>query len=159
MKKKNLEIDKEKIMKKSNKVYGEFKEFIARGNVVDLAVGVIIGSAFSKIVTSIVNDILMPLIGIVIGGIDFTGLTLTIKGATIKYGTFIQNTVDFLIVAICIFFFVKVIERLTKKKEEEKVEEVKKDEQIVLLEEIRDLLKNATKVEAEGDDNSKEENI
>lgn len=140
MKKKN--IDKNEIINKGNKVFLEFKDFIARGNVVDLAVGVIIGSVFGKIVTSIVNDILMPLIGIVIGGIDFTGLNFKIGEATINYGMFVQNVIDFLIVAICIFFFVKVIEKVTKKKEEEeKVEEVKKDEHIVLLEEIRDLLK------------------
>ena len=145
MKKKNVK--KDEIIGKGNKVFGEFKEFISKGNVVDLAVGVIIGSAFSKIVTSIVNDILMPLIGIVIGGIDFTGLSLKIGDATVNYGAFIQNVIDFLIVAICIFFFVKIIERMTKKKEkkEEVVEEVKKDEQIVLLEEIRDLLKEISK--------------
>lgn len=142
MKKKNIK--KDKIIKEGSKIFGEFKDFIARGNVIDLAVGVVIGSAFGKIVTSIVNDILMPIIGILIGGIDFSGLSLKIGSATVSYGMFIQNVIDFLIVAICIFFFIKVIERLTKKKEEkeEKVEEAKKDEQIVLLEEIRDLLKN-----------------
>jgi len=136
-------VNKDEIIDKGNKVFLEFKEFIARGNVVDLAVGVIIGSAFGKIVTSMVNDILMPVIGIISGGIDFTNLSLKIGEATIKYGAFIQNIIDFLIVAICIFFFVKIIKRLTKKKEqkEEIVEEVKKDEQILLLEEIRDLLK------------------
>lgn len=141
MKKKNKR--KDEIIKEGSKVFGEFKDFIARGNVIDLAVGVVIGSAFGKIVTSIVNDILMPIIGIIIGGIDFSGLSLKIGSATVNYGMFIQNVIDFLIVAICIFFFIKIIERLTKKKEikEEKVEEAKKDEQIVLLEEIRDLLK------------------
>jgi len=136
-------MNKDEIIDKGNKVFLEFKEFIARGNVLDLAVGVIIGSAFGKIVTSMVNDILMPVIGIISGGIDFTNLSLKIGEATIKYGAFIQNIIDFLIVAICIFFFVKIIKRLTKKKEqkEEIVEEVKKDEQILLLEEIRDLLK------------------
>lgn len=137
------EIKKEEIVKKGGKVFAEFKEFIAQGNVIDLAVGVIIGGAFGKIVTSLVNDILMPLIGIIIGGIDFSGLTLKIKDATIAYGMFIQNVIDFLIVAVCIFFFVRAIERITKKKEEKNVEEVKeeKDVQIALLEEIRDLLK------------------
>lgn len=140
MKKKN--VNKDEIINKGSKVFSEFKEFIARGNVVDLAVGVIIGSAFGKIVTSIVNDILMPLIGIVIGGINFTGLSLKIGNAIVNYGVFIQNVIDFLIVAICIFFFVKIIKRMTRKKEvEEIVEEVKKDDQILLLEEIRDLLK------------------
>lgn len=144
MKKKS--VNKDEIINKGTKVFSEFKEFIARGNVVDLAVGVIIGSAFGKIVTSIVNDILMPLIGVIIGGINFTGLCLKIGSATINYGMFIQNVIDFLIVAICIFFFIKIIERITKRKDEkdekiEKIEEIKKDEQILLLEEIRDLLK------------------
>ena len=130
----------------------EFKEFIARGNVIDLAVGVIIGGAFGKIVTSVVDDILMPLIGMIIGGIDFTGLSLKIGEAKITYGNFIQNVLDFLIVAFCIFLIVKLVNRATKKMEdlkkkeekeaiEEAVEEAKSDE-VVLLEEIRDLLKN-----------------
>ncbi|MBE6149553.1 MAG: large conductance mechanosensitive channel protein MscL [Firmicutes bacterium] len=120
----------------------EFKEFISRGNVIDLAVGVVVGGAFGKIVTSLVNDIIMPIVGIILGGIDFTGLTLNVKDATIAYGSFIQNIIDFLIIAACIFLFVKAINKLTKKKEEEKKEEVVvKAEDVVLLEEIRDLLK------------------
>ena len=127
----------------------EFKEFIARGNVMDLAVGVIIGGAFGKIVTSIVDDILMPLIGMVVGGIDFTGLVWKIGDAEVKYGNFIQNIIDFLIVAFCIFIIVKLVnraservEKLKKKEEEEKAEEApKKSDEVVLLEEIRDLLK------------------
>lgn len=126
----------------------EFKEFISRGNVVDMAVGVIMGSAFGKIVTSLVNDIIMPLVGVLIGGIDFTSLSFKIQDAEVKYGSFIQNIVDFLIVAICIFVFVKIINKLNtidvlhkKKKEEPKKEEVKKSDEVVLLEEIRDLLK------------------
>ena len=140
MKKKDVE--KNEIIKKSNKMLSEFREFIARGNVVDLAVGVIIGSAFGKIVTSIVNDILMPIIGVLIGGIDFSGLSVKVGESTISYGIFIQNVIDFLIIAIFIFFFVKFFEKLSKKEEnvEEKIEE-KKDEKILLLEEIRDLLK------------------
>ena len=120
----------------------EFKEFIARGNVIDLAVGVIIGGAFGKIVTSIVNDVLMPLIGVVSGGIDFTGLSFKIKDAEIKYGNFLQNVIDFLIIAFCIFILVKIVNKITKNKEE-KVEETPapKPEDVVLLEEIRDLLK------------------
>lgn len=126
----------------------EFKDFIARGNVVDLAVGVIIGSAFGKIVTSLVNDIIMPFIGVILGGIDFTNLTLKFKDATIYYGNFIQNIIDFLIVAFCIFVFVKVVNALTikaKKKEEVKEEEPKKSDEVILLEEIRDLLKKKNK--------------
>ena len=127
----------------------EFKEFISRGNVVDLAVGVIVGGAFSKIVTSLVNDVIMPLIGIIIGGIDFTSLTLTVGTAEIKYGTFIQNILDFLIIAACIFMFVKLINKLTnlrkieKKKEEAKEVKPAKSMEVELLEEIRDLLKKA----------------
>lgn len=126
----------------------EFKEFISRGNVVDMAVGVIMGSAFGKIVTSLVNDIIMPLVGVLIGGIDFTSLSFKIQDASVKYGSFIQNIVDFLIVAICIFIFVKIINKLNtidvlhkKKKEKATKEEVKKSNEEVLLEEIRDLLK------------------
>ncbi len=142
MKKKN--IDKDEIIKKSNKTLSEFKEFIARGNVVDLAVGVVIGSAFSKIVSSVVNDILMPIIGMLIGGINFSNLSIKVGEATIKYGNFIQNVIDFLIISACIFFMIKIIEKFTKKQEkkDEKIEEVKKDEKLILLEEIRDLLKS-----------------
>lgn len=130
------------------KILKEFKEFIARGNVVDLAVGVIVGSAFGKIVTSLVNDILMPIIGVILGGIDFTNLTLKFKDATIYYGNFIQNVIDFLIVAFCIFIFVKTINALTertKKKEEKKEPVPVKSEEVILLEEIRDLLKKNKK--------------
>ena len=145
MKKQNIK--KDEIIKEGSKIFGEFKDFIARGNVIDLAVGVVIGSAFGKIVTSIVNDILMPIIGIIIGGIDFSGLSLKIGSATVNYGMFIQNIIDFLIIAICVFAFVKIIDTLMNKAKkaqevEEKVEEEKKDEQIVLLEQIRDLLQS-----------------
>ena len=125
----------------------EFKEFIARGNVIDLAVGVIIGGAFGKIVTSIVNDLLMPLIGVVSGGIDFTGLKFKIGEAEVLYGNFLQNVIDFLIIAFCIFILVKIVNKVTKKKEE-KVEETPapKPEDVVLLEEIRDLLKQKEEI-------------
>lgn len=141
-------IEKKEILKQGNKTLKEFKEFISKGNIVDMAVGVIIGTAFSKIVTSIVNDVLMPLLGIVIGGLDFTNLTLKVKDATISYGLFLQNVIDFLIVAACIFIFVKIINKFNKK-EESKVEvkeAPKKDEQVVLLEEIRDLLKKQNSI-------------
>jgi len=124
----------------------EFKEFISRGNVLDLAVGVIIGGAFGKIVTSLVNDVLMPLIGIILGGLDFTALTLSLGDAQIKYGLFIQNIIDFIIVAACIFIIVKFVNKFfNKKKEEPKKEKPKKEANILLLEEIRDLLKKQTK--------------
>lgn len=136
MKKKRINLDKEK------KVVSEFKEFISKGNIVDMAVGVIIGSAFGKIVTSLVNDIFMPLIGVIIGGLDFTSLTIKVGDAVINYGVFIQNIVDFLIIAGCIFLMIKILAKF-KKKEEVKEEEpiVKEDENTVLLREIRDLLK------------------
>ena len=136
---KNNKIKKEKI----NGTINEFKEFVCRGNVIDMAVGVIIGSAFGKIVTSIVNDILMPIIGVIIGGMDFTGLSLKFKDAKIMYGNFIQNVIDFFIVALCIFIFIKIINKFNKK--EEVKEEKKKEEYIVLLEEIRDSLKKKNK--------------
>ena len=141
-------INSENLKKKGGKTLQEFKDFIAKGNVLDMAVGVIMGSAFGKIVTSVVDDLLMPLIGMVIGGVNFTNLHVTIKDATITYGNFIQNVIDFLIIAICIFFMVKAISKVTNKnKEEETVEEEpKKDENIVLLEEIRDLLKEKQNV-------------
>jgi len=122
----------------------EFKKFIARGNVIDLAVGVIIGGAFSSIVTSLVNNILTPILGLVLGGVNFSNLAITFRSTRIEYGAFIQSIIDFLIVAFCIFALVKFINKLMhiKKKEEEKVAEVpKKSEEVLLLEEIRDLLK------------------
>lgn len=129
-------------LEKSKKRAGEFKEFISKGNVVDMAVGVIIGGAFGKIVTSLVDDILMPLIGVIIGGLDFSNLSITIGSANVAYGSFIQAVVDFLIIAVCIFNMIKIFEKF--KRNEEVVEEeapVKSDE-AQLLEEIRDLLKN-----------------
>ena len=119
----------------------EFKEFISKGNVIDMAVGVIIGGSFGKIVTSLVNDVIMPLVGILIGGHDFTGLVLSFNNAEINYGTFIQNVVDFLIVAFCIFVFIKMLNRFRKQKREEVTEKPKKSAEVLLLEEIRDLLK------------------
>lgn len=134
---------KNKLVETGNNTIKEFKEFIARGNIVDMAVGVIIGSAFGKIVTSLVNDIFMPLIGVIIGGLDFSKLVLKIGESSVNYGMFIQNIVDFLIVAICIFFMIKILSKF-KKEEEAKVEEVKEDEQILLLREIRDSLKKGS---------------
>ena len=122
----------------------EFKAFIARGNVMDLAVGVIIGAAFGKIVSSLVDDILMPLIGIIIGGIDFSALSINIKNASINYGLFIQNIVDFLIVAFCIFIIVKILNKFLKKKEKEEKAPAKSQE-VLILEEIRDTLKKGKK--------------
>ena len=124
----------------------EFKTFVMRGNVMDLAVGVIIGAAFGKIVTSLVNDVLMPLLGILLGKVNFTDLTIKIGSATVKYGMFIQNVVDFLIVAFCIFLMVKLINKVMKKKDDDQKEEVKeKSDELKALEEIRDLLKKKNK--------------
>lgn len=138
-------LNKGKIIEKQKGTIKEFKDFISRGNVIDLAVGVIIGGAFGKIVTSIVNDILMPIIGVIIGGLDFSNLTIQVKDATIAYGAFIQNVIDFLIVSACIFCLIKFIEKFKKKEEQKSEEKPKKDEQTILLEEIRDLLKNNKK--------------
>lgn len=124
----------------------EFKDFITVGNVMDMTVGVIIGGAFGKIVTSLVNDILMPIIGILIGGLDFSSLKISVGNSVISYGNFILNIVDFLIIALSIFFFVKTIQHMKAKilkidEDAEKSEEV--DENIQLLREIRDILKKS----------------
>jgi large conductance mechanosensitive channel len=126
----------------------EFKEFAVKGNVIDMAVGIIIGAAFGKIVSSFVGDVIMPPIGVLIGGIDFTNLALTIKQASgdipavvISYGKFIQTVVDFAIVAFAIFIAVKGINSLKRKKEEEPQAPPAPPAQEVLLGEIRDLLK------------------
>ena len=127
------------VREKSKGLMNEFKLFMAKGNAIDLAVGVVIGSAFGKIVTSIVDDILMPIIGVLIGGIDFTTLSVTIGNANIKYGIFINNVVDFIIIAFFIFLFVKFINSLTRKKEETKIET--KSNEVILLEQILEELK------------------
>ena len=126
-------------------MFKEFKTFIMRGNVMDLAVGVIIGAAFGKIVTSLVNDILMPLIGVLLGKVNFTDLSVKIGSSTIKYGMFIQNIVDFLIVAFCIFVMVKIINKIINKKEDKKEEKPVKTDELKVLEEIRDLVKKNNK--------------
>jgi len=123
----------------------EFKKFISRGNVVDLAVGVVVGSAFSKIVSSLVDNIIMPLVGIIIGGINFSSLTLNVFGVSVQYGIFLQNIVDFLIIAFCIFVVVKFINKLTNKEEKKETPKPAKPNQEILLEEIRDLLKEKKK--------------
>lgn len=127
--------------------FKEFKEFAIRGNVIDLAVGVIIGGAFGKIVSSVVNDIIMPLIGIVIGNIDISSLALTIPSnianaepVILKYGMFLQNIINFVVIVFCIFIFVKIMNNF-KKKEEATTENPAPSAQETLLTEIRDLLK------------------
>lgn len=118
----------------------EFKSFAMKGNVVDLAVGIVIGAAFGKIVSSLVGDMIMPLVGTIVGGIDFSGLAMTIGSASVKYGKFIQSCVDFLIIAAAIFLVVKAINRL-KREEQAPAAPAAPPRQEVLLEEIRDLLK------------------
>jgi len=118
----------------------EFREFAIRGNVVDLAVAVIIGAAFGKIVASFVADLIMPLIGILIGGINYERLVWQVGDAKVTYGRFLQNVVDFVIIAFVIFLMVKLINHLRRKEEKEpKTAPPPREEQ--LLEEIRDLLK------------------
>lgn len=142
--KKEISNDAKKNVKKG---LGEFKEFISKGNVVDMAVGVIIGSAFGKIVTSLVEKILMPVIGVLIGGLDFSDLSIKVGSAKVGYGSFIQSIVDFLIVAFCLFLIVKAMNKIqdaVKKNEiEEAIEKEQKNDakEIELLTEIRDLLK------------------
>ena len=131
------------------KIMGEFKEFISRGSVLDLAVGVIIGGTFTTIVNSLVGDIIMPLIGAIFGGIDFTNLSVALgNDGQLHYGNFIQAVVNFLLVAFAVFMMVKAINtvrsKLEKKKEEEEKEEEKEEEpseEVLLLREIRDSLK------------------
>ena len=137
-------------MKKAKGFIAEFKKFISRGSVIDLAVGVIIGSAFTEIVTSLVNDIVMPAIGCIFGGIDFTSLKYVITPASgdvaeaaIYYGNFIQSVVNFLLVALVIFMVVKTINRFHKKKQDETETDAvpaEPSEDVLLLREIRDLL-------------------
>ncbi len=120
----------------------EFKKFIARGNVLDLAVGVIVGGAFSSIVTSLVNNIFTPIIGLILGGVDFSNLSITFRDTQIMYGAFIQSVIDFLIVAFCLFIVVKVVNRVTAKKEKKEEKKDTKSAELKTLEEIRDILKN-----------------
>lgn len=119
----------------------EFKKFISKGNVLDLAVAVIIGGAFGKIIASFVNDIIMPIIGIILGGINFSELSAVVGSATISYGLFIQAIIDFLIIAICIFLFVKLINKRKKQIDAPPAPPPKPTNEELLLTEIRDLLK------------------
>lgn len=126
----------------------EFKKFAMRGNVVDLAVGVIIGGAFGKIVSSLVNDVVMPLLGLIVGGVNFTDLKLPLKEATegseaifLNYGQFIQSIFDFLIIAFSIFLFIKALNSFKKKEEDKPAPPPAPTKEELLLTEIRDLLK------------------
>lgn len=120
----------------------EFKEFISRGSVMDMAVGVIIGGAFTAIVNSLVNDIFMPIIGGLLAGIDFTERVATIGSATITYGNFIQNVINFLIIAWVVFMLVRILNRIKRKEEKTSAPApAEPSEEILLLREIRDSLK------------------
>lgn len=123
-------------------VLKEFREFAVKGNVIDLAVGVIIGAAFGKIVSSVVEDVAMPLLGTLLGGLNFSGLAITVGSATIKYGKFLQTCVDFIIIAWAIFLAIKVINRLKREEAQAPAAPAAPPRQEALLEEIRDLLKN-----------------
>lgn len=136
-------------IKKNGKIIGEFKEFISRGNVVDMAVGIIVGSAFTAIVNSLVNDIIMPVIGYFISGIKFSDLSYPLpainggEAVLINYGMFLQKLVDFLLIALVVFLMVKLLNRLRRKKEEKPAAPPKPalTKEAELLTEIRDLLK------------------
>jgi large conductance mechanosensitive channel len=130
-------------------LFDEFKQFAMRGNVVDLAVGVVIGGAFGKIVTSFVNDVLMPPLGMLLGGVDFSGLAVTLKAAEgeapavlWKYGAFIQSIVDFAIIAFAIFLVVKAMNTMQKKQEAAPAAPPPPSAEVTLLTEIRDTLRN-----------------
>jgi len=127
----------------------EFKDFALRGNVIDLAVGVVIGGAFGKIVASFVNDVLMPLLGLVMGGVNFADLKYVFRAAqgdipelALRYGAFIQSIIDFLIIAFSIFMFIKMLSRMKKKQEEAPAAPPEPSKEEVLLGEIRDILKS-----------------
>jgi large conductance mechanosensitive channel len=127
----------------------EFREFAMRGNVVDMAVGIVIGAAFGKIVSSFVNDVLMPPLGLALGGVDFSDLAVTLKQAsgevaavTLNYGSFIQTVVDFVIIAFAIFMMIKAMNSMKKKEEEKPAAPPAPSAQETLLAEIRDLLKS-----------------
>ncbi|WP_449539803.1 large-conductance mechanosensitive channel protein MscL [Ferdinandcohnia sp. Marseille-Q9671] len=123
----------------------EFKKFALKGNVIDLAVGVIIGGAFGKIVTSLVNDIIMPLFGFLLGGVAISEAATTWNGVELKYGAFLQTVVDFLIISFSIFLFVRFFQRFKKKEIEEPTVEPIPTKEELLLTEIRDLLKEQRK--------------
>lgn len=136
-------------MEKAKGFLAEFKKFISRGNVMDMAVGIIIGGAFTAIVSSMVNDMLMPLIGKIIGGVNFTELKVVLSPAVgdvpevaLRYGNFLQKGIDFLLIAFVVFLLIRTLNRLQRKKEEAPAPAPAPDPQLVLLAEIRDLLKD-----------------
>lgn len=136
--------NKKNMKEKTKGIVSEFKEFISKGNVLDMAVGLIVGSAFTAIVTSLVENIFTPLIGLIIGGINFSGISITVGDANIAIGMFIQAIINFLLTAICVFIVVKFINGFRRKKNENP-EPPKPSKEELLLTEIRDLLKEQAK--------------
>ncbi|HEU4677141.1 MAG TPA: large-conductance mechanosensitive channel protein MscL [Candidatus Paceibacterota bacterium] len=128
------------------KFFNEFKQFAMRGNVLDLAIAVVIGGAFNKIVSSLVDTIITPAIGLLIGGVDFSALSFTVGASTFKYGLFVQNVVDFVLIALIIFLVVKAMNRFHRREEEEEEKlPPEPPEEVKLLREIRDELKNGSR--------------
>jgi len=127
--------------KKGKGIIGEFKTFVTKGNVMDLSVGIIVGSAFTAVVTALTSNVLMPIIGVALGGVNFSTLAITFGSASIGYGAFIQAVFNFFIIALTVFLLVKALNVITRKKEEKK-EPSKHSEELLILTEIRDLLKN-----------------
>jgi large conductance mechanosensitive channel len=119
----------------------EFRDFINRGNVLDLAVGIVIGAAFTAIVTSLVNDLLMPIIGILIGGINFSGLSVTVGNAVLTYGNFIQAVINFVIIAFAVFMLIRAVNRMSRKSAPTPAAPPEPPAEVKLLTEIRDLLR------------------
>jgi len=146
-----------KVITKAGKVLSEFKEFISRGNVTDMAVGVIVGAAFTAIVKSLGEDLITPLIGLVIGAIDFSSLSVTVYSVffpnysvTLAYGKFLQSVLSFFITAVCVFFLVKTLNAFRRKKEPEPPKPETPDPRLELLKEIRDLLRESAGKESDG---------
>lgn len=126
-------------------MFAEFRKFIAKGNVIDLAVAVILGAAFTAIVTSLTNDIIMPLIGVVLGGVDFTTLSIQVGEATVAYGLFIQAIINFILIALVLFFMIRSINKMQARSQKEQAPAAPPEpsDEVKLLSEIRDLLKKS----------------
>ncbi len=126
-------------------MFAEFRKFVTKGNVIDLAVAVILGAAFTAIVTSLTNDIIMPLIGLILGGIDFASLSIQVGEATVAYGLFIQAIINFILIALVLFFMIRSINKMQErsKKEEAPAAPPEPSDEVKLLSEIRDLLKKS----------------
>jgi len=139
---------REKLIERAGKIPGEFKEFISRGNVTDMAVGIIVGAAFTAIVKSLADDVITPLVGLLIGAIDFSSLSVTVHSVffpdysvTVAYGKFLQSIVSFFITAVCVFFLVKTLNAFRRKKDAPPAKPPEPDPKLELLKEIRDLLR------------------